>query len=587
MTEDERIAILPNIYMERAGKGSREMAEKLLAPPEEPLDEVEIAEVKAFEREICDFPVDSELTLQTMLLTHKGEALEAPVFFADAFLKGQVHVEGLEGVLRQFRTKEDVYTWIAQSALNGDDGVDPKILRDLAKQSSTYYINESTQALLRGDELSPVISDHMSIVADPQKALRYSRAELAAREYLIELREHHKSSAGSVEGAKRAFVDIYLKRVNGLVASDIPVMEYLMSQSEMIGDEETLDGAKAVVPHGLFEATGTPEKRDRLNKRLDYIRNGMGLDAEGHASAVDEEVLVEPTQEGAGSVEPSVYTLEEREILMNTELPAEVVRELLGEILNEVNLLSSESASSWYPGRGHRAQDELFQIVTNPTKDSFAVNGIDGVLMIPGAPSSIYKILTVAVHELEHINQNQADKKLGESLKIGVIKGRRISMLRETGANISQRKAELQLFGVSKPVALTYARAIQAFEHGESMFDATRAFYDEKRRTFPDVGDVSAAKEASDRVLRLILSGGVNSQPMSYAEENIMNEELASASPEARRRATMITSLDLDDQERLHRFGLLPEVGDDSVDWLRIVIEKVAPYIDQALNAAE
>ncbi|MDB5179654.1 MAG: hypothetical protein JWN12_286 [Candidatus Saccharibacteria bacterium] len=583
MTDDERLSVQPNIYMERAGKGSQEIAERLLAPPKEPLSDIELVAAVDFEDEICDFPVDSELSLQKMLLTHKSEALEAPAFFAEAFIKGQVHVDGLESVLRQLKTHEDVYTWLAQSALNGDDGINPTKLRDMAKQSSAYYIGESTQALLRDQAPLPAVADHMSIVVDPQKALRYSRAEIAGREYLIELRNQYTSSAGGLDGAKRAFTDIYLKRVNGLIASDIPVMEYLMTQSEMIGDEETLDGAKAVVPRGLLKATETPESRGRLYKRLDYIRNGMGLDAEGHASAVDQEVLQEPSQ-GVENGEPPVYTLEQRDRLMNVELSAETVRELFTQILHEANLLSSEDASMWAPGRGHRAADKLFQIVTNPTKDGFAVNGVDGVLMIPGAPVSLYRILTVAIHELEHINQNQADQKLGEKLKIGRIKGRRISMLRETGANISQRKAEVELFGVSGPVALTYARAIQAFEHGESIYDATKAFYDEKVRTFSDVGNVSAAKEASDRVLRLILGGGTNSQPMSYAEENIMNEELATASPDVRRRATLITSLDLDDQERLHRFGLLPELENDAVDWLRIVLQKVAPYIQDVLS---
>jgi len=47
----------------------------------------------------------------------------------------------------------------------------------------------------------------------------------------------------------------------------------------------------------------------------------------------------------------------------------------------------------------------------------------------------------------------------------------------------------------------------------------------------------------------------------------------------------MITCLDLDDQERLHRFGLLPKVTNDTVDWLALVLKHVQHYIQQALSS--
>lgn len=63
-----------------------------------------------------------------------------------------------------------------------------------------------------------------------------------------------------------------------------------------------------------------------------------------------------------------------------------------------------------------------------------------------------------------------------------------------------------------------------------------------------------------------------------------MHGELAEASPEVRQRATMITTLDLDDQLRLHRYGLLPTPDEAGVDWTPILLKRLEPLIQQALN---
>lgn len=81
-----------------------------------------------------------------------------------------------------------------------------------------------------------------------------------------------------------------------------------------------------------------------------------------------------------------------------------------------------------------------------------------------------------------------------------------------------------------------------------------------------------------------MLSGGANSQPMSYAEENIMNAELQDADPRVKSRATLLTSLDLDDQQRLHRYGLLPDAHAGEVDWAPYLMATLQPFIERALN---
>lgn len=108
---------------------------------------------------------------------------------------------------------------------------------------------------------------------------------------------------------------------------------------------------------------------------------------------------------------------------------------------------------------------------------------------------------------------------------------------------------------------------------------ATRAFYEEKRRLFPDINADMAAKEAADRVLRLIGQGGINSSSMSYAEGGLFEVELERAPVNVRQRAGAITTLDFVDQLRLHRYGLLPVLNDD-IDWSTHIIGALQKYLD-------
>lgn len=568
-----------SLYMERSGKGSRERAEKLLLPPERPFSVEDAVEAYAYENSLCEVQIEHDLTIEQLIRTRKSESYR---FFADAFLTGQVAVEGLEGQIRQNQSSEDVYAWLAQSAL--DKTLTPAQFREMSRQSEAYYKAEMKQAVLQGERPKNTVFDVMNIVIEPDKALYYAVADQNARAFLASERKIYPAESLGLDGAKRAFVDIYTKRINGMVANDIKVLESLIQQSQLIHDDETVVDAYRAIPASLQKAVSNEDARRILNKRLDYIVNGIGYDDHGHASAVDKDVFT--SERAQATDKETVYSPDERERLRNFKMSKEEINQLFVSILAEANILSAEDASTWEPKRGHRAADDLYQVVFHPTKDTLAVDGTDGVIKTPNVARSVYDIMTIGVHELTHINQTRADRMLGATLRIGALKGRRVSMLRETGANIVQRELETKLFGVSKPVAYAYARALRCFEAGGDIFDATLAFYEEKTTSNYTVSKVDAATEATDRVLRLGMRGA-NSQPMSYAEENIMNKELADAPAEVRQRATKITTLDLDDQLRLHTYGLLPEVADDEIDWTPLLLKHIEPYINKALSESQ
>lgn len=569
--------IQDSIYMERSGKRSYALTEKLLAPPEDPLSIEDAERAISYESDICDHDVSESLTIEALIRTRKSETHR---YYSEAILNGYVHIPGLEGRLRQLQTSDDVYRWLATAAQQ--KSMTPKDFRELSRQSIAYYKTEIEQSLLNETEPNEALFDSMAIAIEPEKVLEFAGAGREARDYIKGQRKTVSLTARGIDGAKRALVDIYTKKVNALVMSDVYSLQCLLDQSRLIEDEETVAKVVDSLSPSFLNAISNRDTRSLLYKRFDYLRNGIGYDANGRASAVDNDIFNPVEVLNDAEFNPPVYSAEDRERLRDAKLDKENIHVLFRAMVADAGLLSSEDESTWSPVRGHRAKDGLFQVVYQPIKDTWSVNGIDGTLKTPNRERSVYEIITVGVHELTHINQAQADRALGARLRVGALKGRRVSMLREAGANLVQRQLEKEIFGVSKPIAFAYAKAIQCFEAGGSIFDANKAFYEEKLQDGFVIGKAAAAKETADRVLRL--GSGNDSRSLSYVEENLMNRELADAALDVRMRATQITTLDLDDQVRLHRYGLLPEVADASIDWTRIVMSRMQPFIDQALN---
>lgn len=553
-----------------------------MEPPELPLSDEERAAVYEFEASISSHEIKKGVSIETMIAAQKGEDVYAPLFFAEAFLDGSIDLAPFGNP--ELRSHKDVYQWLAQTVKEG--AITSDMLRSVSRQSTLAYKNKIANALLTSQEVPDTALESMSLVITPESVVEQTESTDRARQFLLELRKQYKEEVSSMDGAKRAVVEVYLARVNEMAAKNIPAIDYLMHQSLMIDDQEGFEEARSVLSPSIRSILDSGEKKQQLFRRLDYLRNGLGIDEEGDSTSVSGKVWdIEEASHTTGEQE-SIFTPEQTEALRKTRLDPDEMVGIFSRIIAKADLLSEEDSSTWSPKRRVRARDNLFQVVKNPSKATFEVDGISGVYKVASEPRSIYEALVVGgFHELRHIDQAQADRTLGETLRIATVKGKRPSMIREGGANMKQREAEQRYFGKGKPFALTYARALKALESGGSLFEATRAFYDEKRRVMPEVAPIDAAKEAADRVLRLIRQGGQSSQAMAYAEEGILSQELAGASPALTERAMAVTGLDLVDQVRLHKYGLLPEIPKSGVDWSDIVMDEFEPYIQKALQA--
>lgn len=572
-----------SLYLERSGEHAHELVDSLLNPPELPLSDAEAVKVLDFEGGLYSTLIGDLGSIGSILREKPEESQDAPLFFAEAFLKREISVENLSVPLDLplFESHHEVYKWIVEMTRIGE--ISLADLRELSKQSTAFYRRSISDSLLNNVDYAEEDVEAMPIVLDARRVANEIQAYTAVREYLLELRTIYKEGGNRTDGAKRAVIDVYLAKTNTVISEQIIYADYLMQQFSLLDNDIAAAMAMTLIPDGLRSAMQDPDTKKRLLKRLDYIRNGMGID-NGVASPVSDRLYDQSVEQ---SREAGMYSDEERLVLKKTMLQPDEMVAIYTQVLQKAGMLSAEDSSTWNPDRKTRASDGLYQVVHDPAKPhSFAVNGESGVYKIPTVERSIYEAMVVGgAHELKHIDQSEADREVGRTIKLSNLKGKRVSGLREAGANATQRLAERKWFGITTPISLTYVRALQVLGEGGSIGDAAKTFFIEKRQVDPEQSAIKAADEAADRVLRLVRKGGIGSQALVYAEESILEDELRGSDPEVIARATAVTSFDLVDQVRLHKYGLLPNIGGTkTIDWLSLVQEAVQPYIDKALQ---
>ena len=578
-------------YAERSSEHADVLADLLVRSPEFPLSNEEKDAAYVFENDLFDQDIivsqedDSKTkTLGEIMKQQKGVTSVAPTFFAEAFLQQGVTLEGAE--MPVFTSSDDVYHWLATAIQ--DKTISNKDLRTLATASGMFYREKMTEALIAGEVPPLELTDRRELIIDPETFVRSASEALIARETLRTIRKEHKEGTiDHLDGAKRVITDIYVEKLNSAVAGNIQMISLLSRQADLLGDTDMAEVARSLLSSGFGEALQDETRRAAVLRRLDFLSNGMGLDASGNPTTVSR--LIEPaaaeTHEAA--MEVPLFTAEEKQRLQEIMVEPDEVEALISAILDSAGMLSSEPAETWTPDRTERAADGRFQVIRNPVAASYAVNGQDGTYRIAPIPRSLYDVMTIACfHEVEHLGQAEADREIGKHFKLATLKGKGVSSLREGGANMRERAASMKWFGVAKPiVSLSYARGLQALERGGTVIDATEAFYKESQIESPEKPKAKLAAIAADRALRLV-RGDFNSGSISYAEGGLFVRQLENAPQAVQQRAAAITSFSLADQLALHKYGLL-ESTDEPIDWSTHVEKVLMPYVRQKLREHE
>ena len=571
-------------YLERFGENTKEMLEVLLVEPESPLIEPEKQEAYNFEHSLAGTELTSGITIEVLFYQSKGEELVAPAVYPEPFLDGKISHKNIE--IPKFDTTEDVEWWALEAA--SDPNIDNNLLREVFNASTKAYKEKVADAIVNNTSLQDETFHCMSVVLDPQEAVGRARNLSETRAKLKEIISSLSSEPSELDHAKRAITEIYLSKTNALIAEQIPILEYAATGASILGDEATAQAAFSAMPQNLREAIKA-DNFEKVFKRLDFLRNGLGVDENSQSSGVSENVISaidEQRLAGHESTTPK-YTPEQIEKMKHFMLSPDQIAKHAENIFYEAGKLSKDASSATEAiARTGRASDNLWQVIQNPGKSTFEVDGTRGLYKTTTQNTSLFNVLTVGyMHELTHVNQSESDQKIGAVLRIANTKGKRVSGIREAGANNSQREYSAKLTGSRSRPSMTYVNALRALEQTGSVASAIEAFYDAKLETDPGLDNRKAALEAADRVMRLTRMGGINSQPMVYAEQLLLAHEIKDMSPAAQSRATSVTCLDFTDQIKLHKYGLLPALDSEIIDWEPFVENEMSETIKEAIGS--
>lgn len=547
-----------SLYSERSGVGTREKVEQLLAPPLYELDDNEKQLVYEFENSIADTVLEGGKTIEQAIMSQRQAGDLVPLVRASDYDDLRV-------------------SWHQDDDMSASDKL------AMAKRSQEKFDNDMVRSLIVKTRPNSEVRMR-GICIDALGLIEQSKLASSSRNILLHMRSNLAGSIDRIDQAKRAIVEVYLAKVNDLIARNIPMLDSLLDQAVLDDDSELISSIRSVTPR-INKTT-----KESLFRRLDFLRNGaayLSSDSGEGVSAIAGEIY--ETFEGdevESQTNPNArFTGEQVAILRKTMLNTATVRSIVAGMLDANGLLSEYGDATLADvGREGRAPDGKFQVLVG-SKGTIAVDGQRGLFKIPDKPLSLYQvIMTIGAHEAEHVTQSQNDMSMAHTLRIAKMQGKRVAALREAGANFKEREFEHELTGTSKPYANTYAKALVALELGGDLYDAIEAFYNEKRLVNPTQPRESTAREAANRVMRLIMYGGWNSQSMAYVEEGILRTELKDADRKYQDRATSVTCLSIDDQLKLHQFGLLPVVDGIRYDWTDKVMQLVRPYIESAIN---
>lgn len=585
-------------YYNPSGLFLKRSGELLTIPDIERVDlsTQEIEDVLGYEHELYNLPLDDESTVGSALELNDSFDVNA-VRFCYEYFKAE------PSVLAEFSAKIgiDPPSNTDDLTLNAwFDGVSLSLpgsqdLRVLSKESIDYVKESLVEPIMTGEiEGLEDFARHATIILNPDEFVTKLELVAQARRQIFqiwrakrtELKDLSDDDGRDVLKAELAVVDIYLAKINAKLAGMYAMTAYLGDQLEEPNQTETTESLserlRAVVPRAVLNNMANKDRRFGSQRRLDALRNGLYVpakDDESQKSSSITPMLYSEFEPSSETSEPR-FTREEIAKLKSFMLTPEQMEAAVRLVLEKTQYLS-ESTEPYIAGQTSPASDGKWRTAVSPLKDTFAVERSARTFLVAKNDRSLYDLIVVAAaHEMRHVEQEEVAIALAGKLAIARVGGKRVEALTEGDANAVQIVAEQEIFGESKQsIRTTFASALAVLENDPSaIMEAARAFY----QTLESYGNSGHAKaiEAIDRVFRLTRYGK-DSMPLSYAEGGLMAKTSGfsvSGAP--------ITTFDLPDQHRLHRFGLLPDdISIKNFKWYEIMLDVVEPYIDQALRS--
>ena len=488
--------------------------------------------------------------------------------------------------------------------------VDSKTRKSIAINSKNWRKAEIAKLLQNNPDFDKDY-DHfegLKVNYDPDKFLNKLSDLQAYRKFHREVRSKLAGdSPSALQTAKSTLLDIHSARVNNMLAELYPAsiklgeqLAHSVSTDKVTSWNERLAGLMPVIGRALSRERKNETEdfevfSDRFSRRLDFLRNGSAWQ-DDELTAISPELykLAQELEETDQPVEDIFHKLALSEEIINRldtiKWSAPQVKQLCESVLEEWLKLSS-SIADWeeIEDRDGFVADDKWQVSIHPGKKNLSIDNAKRVLWIGEdfertlTQESPAGVLPVVAHELTHVLQSEFDYELGKQIPLAKIKGRMSSPLREAGTIYQERKIQAML-GRHRKTNLYYLRALEVKLSGGNRLEVARAFFNSytEGKQLDDTAQEKARDLAVDRSLRLFRSGGHNSKPLGYIEQELIVRELLKL-PLQNAEALMVagSSFSIKDLARLHKSDLvqIPEsIGlHPAEDVLRIYIDKYLP----------
>jgi hypothetical protein len=565
--------------------------DELLAPPQRPLSESQLQDVRGFCFELCQgntingIACEAERDLEALLAA--SVLKDVQTFDLDYFRTpsggNDLLVLGLQENSSDDELKERLYDIKAIDTILGAKG-----RKELATRASNWRRDMIAERLVDEPEHDAEYAPEntVTVAYKPEELLDKLGDLRAHRMYLRQIRNNLKSEGQTnTRDAKIVTTEILLARANGMTAGLYPAAVALAKQLDATVSNESAGLVERLcdVAPFLLRAFKDEEAFDQAHtskfleywkekglRRIDYVSNGIGYSNEGKISPLDANLVswaegYDPTE--AGAVMGQVFSEEELAVMDRTIWGAEQTMQFGEAIVREWDLLSTHR-STWeeVDERSGPAPDAKWQFIITPHKKTLSVNGPKKVVFVPEKMErtltqvSEAGIVPLLAHESAHVLQNEFDSQLAEQVPAAAIKGRRNVTIRELGGVMEETEVQAA-FGRLRPTTLHYLRALQAKERGDNPLQVARAFFES---LCPDSGSLTESqytklrKQAADRSRRFYRAGGHSTQPLDYVEQGYIGQVVSSLPP-VERKALAIAggSFTLNDAAALHAFGLL------------------------------
>lgn len=564
-----------SIFSPRSGEMVEQALNVLSRPPEKLLSPEQREAVLAFESNLFEGVYrQGDVDFNSGLDKNLQEINEASGYMSHArgicveYLENEnadVYFQDLGIDVSNAPTAESRFQLLQENAFT----LDKTLLRKLGTKSLVWARTVSTSALVAGE---PVPELTKTKVFDSSTELTSKLSNLGQyRAFLLDVRRDMKTrTEDDATEPMQDVADIYLKVINGSLASIYPDALVLWKQADATNDTETKQALQLAWPTIETAAGLSEEGMRRYLVGLDRIRNGASSESSGQLTAVTDSLkkLVAQEQEVSKEAlledEPSIFSSQEVEKLSEIKLDAKAMQLFCESILRSFGKLSSEPASTYEPGRGERASDEKWQVVIDEgASDTMEVEGKNGVLKIP---QNFYRSLTRqnppigvisgAGHEILHIFQiDNIDANTGSLSITKTLRGRSSLALREAGGIEIEQRVQRTLFGQRRGYNAYYMKGLEGIETGNTTGQVIQDLYDEYARTSND-SPQDAARSAYNNVQRLVRKGGFDSQALNYLQAGLIIEQATDLEPDMHNKVFAEGAYDLPDMVTLHKYGL-------------------------------